>query len=357
MRFSLNNQKNNKSIFRILSLFIIAIVMFSSLTAYSVHAATFETTEQLTDEAATSKTTEQQTNEAESQVTINRKMITLAVGKKKQLKLNGIKPHTDSVAVSGDGTVTDNETEKIKWRSSDKTVAKVSANGKVTAKAAGEAVIVAIYNDEVYTCIVKVNSKDEKQELSSTELFELCRGSMVEINVETSEGGESLGSGFFIEKNKIMTNYHVIDDASSIKIKDYNGKEYKVNKIYGYNETHDIAVLGVKQSGMPLDITRVEPVTGETVYTIGSPYGYTGTFSKGIVSLATRTMEGIDYIQITAPLSKGNSGGPLINKFGEVIGVNTLSQLEGQNINFAVKIKYIDTLGLKDGVSITKFLK
>ncbi len=344
MRFSLNNQKINKSIFRILSLFIIAVVMFSSLPAYSV-------------QAATSKTAGQQTDEAEPQVSINRKMITLAVGKKKQLKLNGIKPLEDSAVTSEDSTMSDKATEKIKWRSSDKTIAKVSANGKVTAKAAGEAVIVAIYNDEVYTCIVKVNSKDEKQELSSTELFELCRSSMVEINVETAEGGESLGSGFFIEKNKIMTNYHVIDDASSIKIKDYNGKEYKVNKIYGYNKTYDMAVLGVKQNGIPLDITRVEPVTGETVYTIGSPYGYTGTFSKGIVSLATRTMEGIDYIQITAPLSKGNSGGPLINKFGEVIGVNTLSQIEGQNINFAVKIKYIDTLGLKDGVSITEFLK
>lgn len=271
---------------------------------------------------------------------ISQSIMTLQVGKNKKLKMNG----------------TDSSIGKVKWKSSNKSVAKVSSKGKVTAKTTGTAVIVAIYNDEVYTCIVEVVAGDEKKELSAEELFEISRSSMVEITMVTVKGTDSLGSGFFIDKNRILTNYHVIEEAAKLTVKDYNNNTYTIDKIYGYDKVYDMAVLGVKEEGTPLSISYTEPITGEAVYTIGSPYGYTSTFSKGIVALADRILDDVDYIQITAPVSRGNSGGPLLNKYGEVIGVNTLSQIDGQNINFSVKIKYLDKLDVSNPVSLKTFL-
>ena len=81
--------------------------------------------------------------------------------------------------------------------------------------------------------------------------------------------------------------------------------------------------------------------TGESVYVIGSSEGLTSSFSSGIVSSAQRTAGDIDYIQITAPISHGNSGGPVLNSKGEVIGISTLSIVDGQNLNFAISINTV----------------
>lgn len=265
---------------------------------------------------------------------LNLTKVSLTIGDAKRIKLN-------------------NTSGEVTWKSSDKSIASVTSSGKVYAKNLGNATITATSQGEKYICKISVK-KAERKKLTPVELYQKCVDSLLEISVQTSEG-VGLGSGFFIEENKIVTNYHVIEGASKITVKDYSGKTYNVNVIYDYNIEYDMAVLGVVESGKPLVINDHEVLTGETVYTIGSPYGYTGTFSKGIISLADRKIDDVNYIQITAPLSKGNSGGPLLNEYGEVIGVNTLSQLNGQNINFAVKIYYLERLELNKSVSISEF--
>lgn len=181
-----------------------------------------------------------------------------------------------------------------------------------------------------------------KRELSPVELYKQSSKAMVEIQIKMVNGDEALGSGFFIDGNKVVTNYHVIEAAQSIKVIDYDNKEFQVEYLYDYNKDFDLAILGVNANHMAIPLSYVAPKIGDRIYTIGSPYGLTGTFSTGIVSFTNRRLDSdILYTQITAPISRGNSGGPLINRFGEVIGVNTLTKLEGQNINFAVPITYL----------------
>lgn len=116
-----------------------------------------------------------------------------------------------------------------------------------------------------------------------------------------------------------------------------------------------ITIVQGTKDALPLCEDKV--IAGERIYTVGSPYGYTGTFSSGIVGNALRVMDEVEYIQITAPISRGNSGGPLLNRFGEVIGVNTLTRLDAQNVNFSVAIKYLKQLDLSSKKPIATFLK
>lgn len=162
----------------------------------------------------------------------------------------------------------------------------------------------------------------------------------------------SLGSGFFIEKGILATNYHVIEDAASISVKLTNGKEYKVTTILGYDKEKDLALLSVPNVGTPLTISRFAPKTGETAYAIGNPLGLDNTFSTGIISNKSRIIDKVNYIQTDTAISPGNSGGPLLNEFGEVIGINTMQTKEGQNLNFAVNITELYTLSTSSPVTV-----
>lgn len=204
---------------------------------------------------------------------------------------------------------------------------------------------------------VHVLDKADREVPKATEIYQKASQSMVEISIKTKDNSDSLGSGFFIGEGMILTNYHVINGAASIKVVDYEGKEFKVVSIYDYNEDYDLAVLGVEGTKEPLIISEDSCIAGETIYTIGSPYGYTGTFSKGIIGSALRIIDNISFIQITAPISSGNSGGPLLNCYGEVIGVNTKTRVNAQNINFSVAIKYLKKLDLTTAKDITTFTK
>lgn len=260
-----------------------------------------------------------------------------------------------------------NRWENITVTSLDTTVAQVGditweedkARIFVQVKSKGETTLSIKRSKSIEPCTITLSviDKKDRKALDATKLYEEAAKSMVEILVVTKDEKDSLGSGFFIGEGMILTNYHVIEDAASIKVLDYDEKEYTVTKVYDYNKTFDLAVIGVEGTRPALKLSEDEVVTGEVVYSLGSPYGYTGTFSKGIVGTASRIIEEIDYIQITAPISRGNSGGPLLNRFGEVIGVNTLTRVDAQNINFSVNIEYLDKLNLQEPKDIATFIK
>lgn len=193
---------------------------------------------------------------------------------------------------------------------------------------------------------------------TSTEIYTLAAPATVELTVYNKSGvAESLGSGFFIDENgTIATNYHVIESAYRITATLSDGSVYEVTHVLGYDESRDLTVVKIEKSDTPfLKISGREIKTGETVYALGSSKGLTGTFSNGIVSSASRLVEGINCIQITAPISTGNSGGPLLNIYGEVIGVNSLTLTTGQNINFAVNIKELAAVDTSSPITIEQF--
>lgn len=188
--------------------------------------------------------------------------------------------------------------------------------------------------------------------LTSEEIYKLCEESSVQINTDIS-----IGSGFFITENRVVTNYHVIEGARSIQIQLLNGEAYTVDTVLGYDINLDIAVLSVPIFRKPFTINTHGVTNGETVYTIGSSQGLTGTFTNGIVSTSSRVIEDVDYIQINAAITNGNSGGPLLNAYGEVMGINTMQYVEGQNLNFAINIKQLDLVNLSSPLSAEEFYR
>ena len=139
---------------------------------------------------------------------------------------------------------------------------------------------------------------------------------------------QGLGSGFIIsEDGLIVTNHHVIDGAEAVKIKLEDGAEYDA-KIIGSDPLTDIALLDIEGEDFPTvsfgssDDLKV----GEEVLAVGSPFGLGGTVTSGIISAKSRNINSgpfDDFLQTDAAINRGNSGGPLFNMEGEVVGVNT----------------------------------
>jgi serine protease Do len=159
----------------------------------------------------------------------------------------------------------------------------------------------------------------------------------------TNPKATSLGSGFIIDtEGYIVTNHHVIKDADEINVKTNDNKEFKA-KIIGSDPKTDIALLKI-ESKTSLPFVRFgdsnKSRVGDWVIAIGNPFGLGGTVTAGIISSKFRDIDvqadGLidDYIQTDAAINGGNSGGPLLNSDGEVIGVNTaiLPSMGGTNI-------------------------
>jgi serine protease Do len=140
----------------------------------------------------------------------------------------------------------------------------------------------------------------------------------------------SSGSGFFISPDGyVVTNNHVVDNATDIKVTLKDGRELK-GVVVGRDEATDLAVIKVDGKGFPfVDFENsARPRVGDWVIAIGNPFGLGGTATAGIISAYGRNLQDqsstfVDYIQIDAPINRGNSGGPTFDIYGRVIGVNT----------------------------------
>jgi len=157
-----------------------------------------------------------------------------------------------------------------------------------------------------------------------------------------------LGSGFFISQNgDVITNYHVIQGASSAEIKTADEKTYPITYILAGDEQNDLIRLSVNipsSSVYPLSLSKTIPEVGERIIVYGSPLGLENTVSDGIVSAIRDIPDYGRIIQITAPISPGSSGSPVLNMNGEVIGIATFQLIEGQNLNFAIPSERISSL-------------
>jgi tetratricopeptide (TPR) repeat protein len=173
------------------------------------------------------------------------------------------------------------------------------------------------------------------------------------VAIETFDArGNTLarGSGFFVSNDRIITNRHVIEKCSRVEIHLMNGSKYGAKGVLAIDGEGDLALLQVdvpKELAVPLQIVQSAPLEGESIVVIGNPFGLEGSVSNGIVS-AVREIPGYGkIIQITAPISPGSSGSPVVNMRGQVVGVASLQAAEGQSLNFAVPSERI--FGLKIG--------
>jgi hypothetical protein len=159
--------------------------------------------------------------------------------------------------------------------------------------------------------------------------------------------GASLGSGFVVRPGVIATNFHVVQRMKRGGVirtssTPSSSPEWWVSEVLAVDVTADLALLavpGTERARLPVFplVRSSSAITiGQRVYALGSPRGLTGTISEGIVSASLRPDGESSYVQITAPISPGSSGGPVVNDRGEVIGVAVGSRTNGQNLNFAV---------------------
>jgi serine protease Do len=161
------------------------------------------------------------------------------------------------------------------------------------------------------------------------------------------------GTGFFIEASGIgISNYHVMEGASSAIIKMTDNKTLKIVEILESNPDADLIKFKVENStgvSFPYLSTKNSLLQkGEDIFVIGNPHGFESTVSEGIIS-SIREVDGYEeVIQITAPISPGSSGSPVMTLDGKIIGVATFQYKEGQNLNFAVSSKMINRLTPKN---------
>jgi putative serine protease PepD len=223
----------------------------------------------------------------------------------------------------------------------------------------GAATYVALSSGDSKTVVRQVTVSDSQPAantngLSVHSIYELARKGVVKITVSTGAGAlggssQAQGSGFVYDTDgHIVTNEHVVDGAQSVSVQFWNGKSYTAH-VVGTDASTDLAVLKVDAPSsqlFPLTLGDSSKVAvGDSVVAIGSPFGLQETVTSGIVSALHREMTSPnnfaidDSIQTDAAINHGNSGGPLLNAQGKVIGVT--SQIESDSggsdgVGFAV---------------------
>jgi len=162
--------------------------------------------------------------------------------------------------------------------------------------------------------------------------------------VVTMRTEQSLGTGFVVRADGwIATNLHVVVGGPQVKVTLRDGRELDVVEVLNASTDYDLALVRVEAKGLPTlklgDSDAMRP--GDPVVAIGNPMGLEDTVSNGLVSGRRKIDAGVEMLQVSAPISPGSSGGPLINDRGEVIGIAERVLVEGQNLNFAVPIRYL----------------
>ena len=187
-------------------------------------------------------------------------------------------------------------------------------------------------------------ASDEDGALSLQEIYRRCIGSVVSI-VTVTPSGKASGTGIIMsEDGYVITNHHVIESAQAVSVLTSDNQEYAAS-VVGSDETSDLAVLKVEAEGLQASEFGDSSVlqVGDSVAAIGDPLGTAlrGTMTDGIISAINRDLTVNDrtmsLIQTNAALNNGNSGGPLINCYGQVIGINTMKMSNFYSLSATVE--------------------
>ena len=212
---------------------------------------------------------------------------------------------------------------------------------------------------------VSVKQVDGQTKMEPAEVYASTVNSVVSINTTATAGTNifgqtvetaSAGSGFIISSDGyIVTNYHVVKGATSVKVTLYSGDTYDATVIGGDSD-YDVAVIKINASGLPAVTlgNSADVNVGDTVLAIGNPLGeLTFSMSQGIVSCCDRAInvDGTPFnmIQVDASINPGNSGGPLVNLYGEVVGIvsakySSYSNTTVEGLGFAIPISDVQAI-------------
>ena len=224
--------------------------------------------------------------------------------------------------------------------------------------------------EEVKTSSTSTATVSVKEENDLKGAIEKVYDSVVLVQSYKNGTLSSTGTGFVYKKDDkygyVMTNEHVVDDATSVKVKDINGNEIDA-KVLGGDEFSDIAVLTIDEKAV-IEVAVLGDSTvseiGDTVFTVGSPLGekYMGTVTKGILSGKNRNIDSgsfvMELLQTDAAMNPGNSSGPLVNMAGQVIGVNSMKfvkdEIEGMGFSIPVELAKSTAEKIENGEKIVR---
>ena len=186
-----------------------------------------------------------------------------------------------------------------------------------------------------FACLLGIGgSLPEGGALTSEEIYAKAANAVFTVHLEIfSDPDAGSGSGFFITPDGIaVTNMHVIQHLDSATVTTADGKTYPVEGVLAMHTKADIAVIKVKGSNFEhLEIGDESALRiAQRIYCIGSPGGLGITITDGLISSLSKKIGGHDYIQISAPIAPGSSGGAMLNEYGQAVGVTTAASVFGQ---------------------------
>jgi len=169
-----------------------------------------------------------------------------------------------------------------------------------------------------------------------------ANSSVYVIKVDSLNRVLSTGTGFVIDNEIVVTNVHVVTGGESIYVVTKDKIMYKCDGYVAIDKDDDLVILKVTGLTSPsLILNRDEEIeVGEKVYVMGNPQGFIGTFSEGVIS-GKRRFDKSDNLQMTACISAGSSGGAVLDSNAHVVGIVVASYSVGQNINFAIPVRYL----------------
>ncbi len=173
--------------------------------------------------------------------------------------------------------------------------------------------------------------------LSPTEVYRRVVVSTLAIKVRTASGDRFVGAAFLVgDSSRAATAWHLIRDAEEIQGTYSDGTTAQIREVVAHHEIHDLALLHVAPTSRePLHLQLATPPIASRLYAIGSPRGYSFSISDGLLS-QIQQIDGFPQYQLTCPFSPGNSGGPVVDEDGQVVGVSSWSKIGAQNLNFAI---------------------
>ena len=251
-------------------------------------------------------------------------------------------------------------------------VSDINSDSRVTAADARIILRISAKLDNVNDYIKEPETKNEAEattsnppasdkKLTANEIYTRAKEYTLTIKATDKDGKTAAtGTGFYINKNGwIATNYHVIKDAYKLTAIDGDMNNYEVTRVVAYSQLKDIAIISLGNKPGSCAVFSSNYATGDTIYTLGSPLGLELTFTSGMISQSNRNFyelnDGISYIQMTAPITIGNSGSPLIDEYGNVIGICSMTYLSAQNMNFAIPIGEFSALDTSNPITLPAF--
>lgn len=199
------------------------------------------------------------------------------------------------------------------------------------------------------TPAAKVDSTPSGQarDRSVSEIADLVRPSLVKITQVGREGPYGIGSGFVISaEGLVATNRHVIGEGRRIKVETSDGRQHEVSEVVASDSRLDLAILRVTTKDLqPLELADSKQARqGQPIVAMGNPMGMAYSVVEGVISEPQREIEGQPMLQVAVPIEQGNSGGPLLDRQGRVLGLLTLKSALSENLGFAMPVNALKLL-------------